>query len=35
VDGHGPAALELGMGLRADPERVVDQLDELDEAAVR
>jgi len=29
------AALELGMGLRPDPERVPRQLDELDEAAVR
>ena len=28
------AALELGMGLRADPERVVVELDELDQAAV-
>ena len=29
----GPA-LELGMGLGADPERVLAQLDELDQAAV-
>ena len=29
----GPA-LELGMGLRADPERMVGELDELDQAAV-
>ena len=28
------AALELGMGLRADPERVVLQLDELHQATI-
>ena len=28
------AALELGMGLRADPEGMVDELDELDQPAV-
>ena len=29
------AALELGVGLRADPERMIVELDELDQATIR